>query len=85
MKCRKAKIERIIASPMSPPISRYDLAFMRSSARVSFVGLVLLVSSGYVVTAQDISTKDLLAGLGNASRWLTHSGDYFGQRFSPLT
>src|SRR5258706_3498335 len=36
------------------------------------------------LAAQNITPKDLLAGLGNASRWLTHSGDYFGQRFSPL-
>ena len=35
--------------------------------------------------AQDISNKDLLDGLANPSRWLTHSGDYTGQRFSPLT
>ena len=40
--------------------------------------------SGYA-HAQDISTKDLLAGLGNPARWLMHSGDYAGQRFSPLT
>ncbi|HEY2152435.1 MAG TPA: PQQ-dependent dehydrogenase, methanol/ethanol family [Vicinamibacterales bacterium] len=37
------------------------------------------------VRAQDISTKDLLDGLANPARWLTHSGDYSGQRFSPLT
>ena len=37
------------------------------------------------VGAQDITTKDLLDGLANPSRWLTHSGDYAGQRFSPLT
>jgi alcohol dehydrogenase (cytochrome c) len=35
--------------------------------------------------AQNISSKDLLDGLANPSRWLTHSGDYAGQRFSPLT
>ncbi|MBI3493014.1 MAG: PQQ-binding-like beta-propeller repeat protein [Acidobacteria bacterium] len=34
---------------------------------------------------QDISSKDLLDGLANPSRWLTYSGDYTGQRFSPLT
>jgi alcohol dehydrogenase (cytochrome c) len=37
------------------------------------------------VHAQDITNKDLLDGLANPSRWLTHSGDYSGQRFSPLT
>src|SRR5580765_478467 len=35
--------------------------------------------------AQEISSKDLLDGLANPSRWLTHSGDYTGARFSPLT
>jgi glucose dehydrogenase len=37
------------------------------------------------VAAQNINSKDLLDGLANPSRWLTHSGDYFGQRFSRLT
>ena len=36
-------------------------------------------------SAQDITSKDLLDGLANPSRWLTYSGDYTGQRFSPLT
>jgi alcohol dehydrogenase (cytochrome c) len=35
--------------------------------------------------AQEISMSDLAAGLTNPSRWLTYSGDYSGQRFSPLT
>jgi alcohol dehydrogenase (cytochrome c) len=35
--------------------------------------------------AQEITSKDLLDGLANPSRWLTHSGDYTGARFSPLT
>ena len=37
------------------------------------------------LAAQSITNRDLLDGLANPSRWLTHSGDYFGQRFSPLT
>jgi alcohol dehydrogenase (cytochrome c) len=36
------------------------------------------------VSAQDITSKELLDGLTNPSRWLTHSGDYAGHRFSPL-
>src|SRR5258706_6406735 len=36
------------------------------------------------LAAQNITPKDLLNGLANPARWLTHSGDYFGQRFSPL-
>ena len=31
-----------------------------------------------------ITTKDLMAGLSNPTRWLTYSGDYSGQRHSPL-
>src|SRR5213592_3224917 len=31
-----------------------------------------------------ISQQDLLQGLRNPSRWLTFSGDYTGQRHSPL-
>ena len=34
--------------------------------------------------ATGITSKDLLDGLANPSRWLTYSGDYTGQRFSPL-
>jgi len=46
---------------------------------------VALSSLGFVLHAQDITSKDLLDGLANPSRWLTHSGDYAGHRFSPLT
>src|SRR5438552_14824875 len=36
-------------------------------------------------TAQSpITGQDLLQGLKNPSRWLTFSGDYSGQRHSPL-
>src|SRR5207245_2799676 len=32
-----------------------------------------------------VTAKDLLDGLKNPGRWLTYSGDYTGQRHSPLT
>jgi alcohol dehydrogenase (cytochrome c) len=32
-----------------------------------------------------IATQDLVNGLANPERWLTHSGDYTGKRHSPLT
>src|SRR5213592_2238649 len=32
-----------------------------------------------------VTAKDLLDGLKNPGRWLTYSGDYSGQRHSPLT
>ncbi len=35
--------------------------------------------------AQQIGTADLLRGLADPSRWLTHSGDYTSKRHSPLT
>src|SRR5436190_14073300 len=40
---------------------------------------------GISVVAQDITSQDLLDGLANPSRWLTYSGTYDGQRYSPLT
>jgi alcohol dehydrogenase (cytochrome c) len=52
----------------------------------------LSLSFGSLMTAraQDaapaaITEQDLLEGLKNPSRWLTFSGDYTGQRHSPLT
>src|ERR1700709_529223 len=32
-----------------------------------------------------VTARDLLDGLKNPGRWLTYSGDYTGQRHSPLT
>jgi alcohol dehydrogenase (cytochrome c) len=37
------------------------------------------------LSAQQISTTDLLNGLESPARWLTYSGDYSGRRHSPLT
>jgi len=45
---------------------------------------LLTLASVSLLRAQDITSKDLLDGLANPSRWLTHSGDYTGARFSPL-
>src|SRR5213593_2026807 len=58
---------------------------MGPSFRRFFCTATAVASLGGILHAQDISTKDLLDGLANPSRWLTHSGDYAGQRFSPLT
>lgn len=54
--------------------------------KVSTLGAVLgiLVWCG-LVAGQDISSQQLLDGLKNPSRWLSYSGDYSGQRHSPLT
>jgi alcohol dehydrogenase (cytochrome c) len=50
-----------------------------------FVGIACAWAAAASVFAQDIATKDVAAGLTNAARWLSYSGDYTGQRFSPLT
>ena len=51
-----------------------------------FLSALALVSTlGASAVAQSITGRDLVDGLANPSRWLTHSGDYFGHRFSPLT
>jgi alcohol dehydrogenase (cytochrome c) len=51
------------------------------------LSVIAVVATATIVSlhAQNISTKDLADGLANSSRWLTHSGDYTGARFSPLT
>src|SRR6266478_5586770 len=36
------------------------------------------------IPPQNIVEKDILVGLSNPSRWVTFSGDYTGQRHSPL-
>ncbi len=50
--------------------------------RAVLVSMAALTAS---VSAQQISSKDLLDGLATPSRWLTYSGDYTGRRHSPLT
>jgi alcohol dehydrogenase (cytochrome c) len=49
------------------------------------VAALLTMAAVSVLHAQGITSKDLLDGLANPSRWLTYSGDYTGRRFSPLT
>src|SRR5262249_14714022 len=58
--------------------------YWTSSLRFTAVAVVAAVISASPA-AQDITSKDLLDGLANPSRWLTYSGTYDGQRFSPLT
>jgi alcohol dehydrogenase (cytochrome c) len=56
---------------------------MRCTRWFRAVALLTTMLAGSV-SAQQISSKDLLDGLANASRWLTYSGDYSGRRHSPL-
>jgi len=55
----------------------------RGSLVATALGAIAAIST--VSAQQDITKKELLDGLANPSRWLTHSGDYAGHRFSPLT
>src|ERR1700737_4341828 len=45
---------------------------------------VLSLAGQQQTTQVQITGQDLLDGLKNSSRWLTFSGDYTGQRHSPL-
>src|SRR5437016_1781992 len=53
----------------------------------SGVALALAVVGSTLVaqTPVSISTADVAGGLKNPSRWLSYSGDYTSQRYSPLT
>src|SRR2546425_9025798 len=58
--------------------------------RFMLLGLTIALTVDTSVVGQDaasraITSQDLLDGLKNPSRWLTYSGDYTGQRHSPLT
>src|SRR5437667_6551501 len=55
------------------------------SITIFMLALGVLAPAAQQQTAQaPITAQDLLAGLKNPSRWLTFSGDYTGQRHSPL-
>ena len=61
---------------------------MKTSIRTAAIVGVALSSA--LLLAQEnlvpgITFQDLLQGYGNPSRWPTYSGDYSGQRHSPLT
>ena len=58
---------------------------VRGSRVALLAAAVLTVTAAAALRAQDVTTKDLLGGLANPTRWLTYSGDYTGRRFSPLT
>ncbi len=52
----------------------------RQVLTAAFVTAISCIS----LSAQQISSGDLLDGLANPARWLTYSGDYSGRRHSPL-
>ena len=51
----------------------------------TFAALGLAICAVAYAHAQEIGATDLLRGLADPSRWLTHSGDYASKRHSPLT
>jgi len=52
---------------------------------MSPLSLVAQVGDPGAGDALGVTYEDLLQGLTDPSRWLTFSGDYSGQRHSPLT
>jgi alcohol dehydrogenase (cytochrome c) len=63
---------------------------MRETVRYARVAWVVAPLAVVSLAAQNgspraITTGDIQAGLANPARWLTYSGDYTGQRHSPLT
>jgi alcohol dehydrogenase (cytochrome c) len=58
---------------------------MTTRSRTVLSALMLATATTLTAGAQSITSRDLLDGLSNTSRWLIYSGDYSGQRFSPLT
>ena len=58
----------------------------RRASSVTVVGAVCIIATfGVIASAQEVRREDLLDGLANPERWLTYSGNYTGQRNSPLT
>jgi alcohol dehydrogenase (cytochrome c) len=64
---------------------------LRTNSFVRFIGVASLLTAigSVLLAAQDggapaVTYQDLLDGLKNPSRWLMYSGEYNGQRHSPL-
>ncbi|MEX2582838.1 MAG: PQQ-dependent dehydrogenase, methanol/ethanol family [Gemmatimonadota bacterium] len=53
-------------------------------SRVSLILVLLAMALPSTLNGQEIGSEDVLAGLSNPARWLSYSGDYTGQRHSPL-
>ena len=52
---------------------------------ITFAALWLSICAVAQSPSPQIATADLLRGLADPFRWLTHSGDYTSKRYSPLT
>src|SRR5260221_11715943 len=73
--CQREHKAKTIRATIRAMISRAQLTASAAA--------LLTLASVSLPRAQDITSKDLLDGLANPSRWLTYSGDYTGRRFSP--
>src|SRR5215470_17923490 len=51
---------------------------------IRLIGSITVLTFALQNADQPIASRDLLKGLKNPGRWLTFSGDYTGQRHSPL-
>lgn len=51
---------------------------------VQFRVAIGILMSCSIAAGQEINDQHLLDGFKNPARWLTYSGDYTGQRHSPL-
>ena len=60
------------------------IAAMLALSTVSPPSLVAQAGNPSVTDTQGVTYEDILQGLEDPSRWLTFSGDYSGQRHSPL-
>jgi alcohol dehydrogenase (cytochrome c) len=60
-------------------------AMVRFARQGVFVAAAVASVAAQQASSPTITAQDLLEGLKNPARWLTYSGDYNGQRHSPLT
>src|SRR5712691_6167153 len=58
---------------------------LRTTALIIAVGCAPLAAQQAASSAPPVTYQDLLDGLKDPTRWLTFSGNYNGQRHSPLT
>src|SRR4030095_3567869 len=64
-------------------VHRVPFASMHSRSARTFMAAACAFAAIASLEAQQITTKDVSDGFANAQRWLSYSGDYNGQRFSP--
>ena len=58
---------------------------LRTAGAVGLLGLTLAAATLVAQRPGGVTFEDLRQGLKDPTRWLTFSGDYSGQRHSPLT